>query len=58
MLTHLICHQDSKYWVLKHRNEKKVSVETTSGMRGRRIKKNVGGREFKCDVFDILKEHL
>jgi hypothetical protein len=31
-----------------------IPIETISGIRGRGIKENSGGGEFKYDVFDIL----
>jgi hypothetical protein len=35
-------------------NGKMILVETTAGMGKGKIKKNDGGSEFKCNIFDIL----
>jgi hypothetical protein len=35
-------------------NTKMIPVETTPGIRGKRIKERSGGGEFKYDIFDTV----
>jgi hypothetical protein len=39
-------------------NAKMIPVETAPGTRGRGMKESSGWGEFKCDISDILQEHL
>jgi hypothetical protein len=38
-------------------NAKIIPVETVEGIGGGGIKERGGRGEFKCDIFDTLKEH-